>query len=165
MKPLVLGLGNELLGDDGIGVLAARRMAEELGGRAEVVESGLSGVALLDILTGHRKAIIIDAIQTARVPPGTIVELDPGELRAILNPSPHYTGLPEMMTLARELNLEFPDEIRILAVEGQDIHTLGAPLSRPVAEALDKLAQMVETYLKQWETTARREQAACTSCA
>ena len=165
MKPLVLGLGNELLSDDGIGMLTARRLAGEFCGRADVVESGLSGVALLDILAGHPKAIIIDAMQTGQVPPGTILELDPGDFRAIPSPSPHYTGLPEMITLARELNLEFPDEVRILAVEAEDLRTIGGPLSPPVAEAMDKLVQMVRTYLEQWEIPPRREQTECTSCA
>ena len=155
MKPLILGLGNDLLSDDGIGCFAARKLAEEFGGRAQVRQTSCSGLALLDILIGCDKAIIIDAVQTGRVPPGTIIEFGPHDLRAIPNPSPHYTGLPEMMTLARELRLTFPDDIRILAVEAEDVHTIGGPLCAPVAAAIDKLVQMVNAYLEQWEKQAR----------
>lgn len=155
MKPLILGLGNDLLSDDGIGCLAAEKLAQELGQRVQVRQTSASGIALLDILTGYDKAIIIDAVQTGRVPPGTIIEIEPHDLRAIPTPSPHYTGLPEMMTLARELHLTFPNDVRILAVEAEDLRTIGAPPCAQVAAAIDKLVQIVSAYLKRWEEHER----------
>jgi hydrogenase maturation protease len=154
MKTLVLGLGNELLADDGIGIAAARTLTEELDGVADVVECNLHGIALLDVILGYEKLIIIDAVKTGNVPPGTIIELRPSDLSPVLAPSPHYAGLPELITLAGRLRLDFPQDIMIFAVEISDHHTIGRPLSLSVARSLGDLVQRVKTQLHKWEQVA-----------
>ena len=156
MKPLVVGLGNDLLGDDAIGILAARRLATELDGDADVVETGLHGLALIDILAGYKQAVLIDAIQTGASAPGTIIELDPATLRAVVVPSPHYAGLPEMIQLAGELDLEFPDEFRILAVEIAEADIIGGRMNDAVAAALEPLVERVKTCLREWRSAVVR---------
>jgi len=151
MKTLVIGLGNDLLSDDAIGILAARKLKNKVSGQVEVIESSLAGVALIDLLMGYRKAIIIDAIFTGRFEPGTIVELVTEDLSPVQNPSPHYTGLPEMLKIAEMLDIDFPDDIRILAVEVADPHTIGGGLSLPVAGVLNELVRRVEECLRCWE--------------
>lgn len=146
----MLGLGNDLLADDAVGILAARRLANELSGNVDVVESPLSGVALLEHFLGFERAIVIDAIRTGVHPPGTIVELDPAELDAIPAPSPHYAGFPELVTLARELDLAFPSVVKILAVEVVDLHTIGGGLSPVVEEALPRLVERVKQQVALW---------------
>ena len=151
MKPLVLGLGNDLLSDDAVGILAVRRLAQELSGQADIVESSLHGAALFDILIGYRQAIIVDAIRTGTSPPGTIFELRPEDLREVHSPSPHYAGLPEMIRLAREIGVDFPDDILIVAVEIVDSLTVGGPLSPPVSASLDELVRRVKNHLHPFE--------------
>ena len=143
MEILVLGLGNELLCDDGVGILAARALRDELDGIADVVETSLHGLALLELFLGYRRAVLIDAIHTATRPAGAIVELDPGELATVASPSPHYTGLPEMLTLAAQLELDFPGEIHIIAMEVADPHTIGGELTPAVRQALPELVARV----------------------
>jgi hydrogenase maturation protease len=154
MKTLVLGLGNDLLSDDAIGILAARELKREVCREIEVVESSIAGVAMIDLLIGYRRAVIIDAIFTGKYEPGTIIELDPGGLSSIPNPSPHYTGLPEMLKIAENLEIDFPDDIRILAVEVADPHTIGGEVSVSVAGVLDELILRVKEYLRCWEKEA-----------
>lgn len=149
-KILVLGLGNELLSDDAVGILAARALKEKLGERADVVESALSGMALLEFLVGYEKAIVIDAVKTGKGPPGTIYELSPSDLSAVLAPSPHYAGLPELIATAQALQLDFPKEIEIFAIEVEDPYTIGEKLSPAVAHALPKLIQRVEEQVACW---------------
>lgn len=144
MKILILGLGNELLGDDAVGILAARVLKERLKDQADVVESSLSGMALLDLLVGYDRAIIIDAVKTGQTPPGTIYELSPADLGAVAAPSPHYAGLPELIATAQALTLNFPKDIKIFAIEVEDPHTVGGQLSPAVAQALGRLIQQVE---------------------
>ena len=151
MKTLILGLGNELLADDGIGITAARALSEELDGIADVVECNLHGVALLDVILGYEKLIIIDAIKTGNVPPGTIIELRPSDLSPVLAPSPHYAGLPELSALADRLQLGFPQDIMIFAVEIADHRTIGRPLSLPVANALPGLVRRIMTQVHKWK--------------
>ena len=161
MKPLVLGLGNDLLGDDGIGILAVRRLGPECSVLADVVESGLHCAALIDLLIGYRRVIIIDAVTTGQYPPGTIIDLIPSELDAVPSPSPHFSGLPELKTLAAACNLPFPEEIKIVAIEVSDPYTIGGSISRPVADSLDRVVALVTACLRQWAGADSIETQSC----
>jgi hydrogenase maturation protease len=152
MKPLVLGLGNDLLGDDGIGLAAARCLGACLGEAADVVESSLHGLALMDLMLGYRQAIIIDAIQTGQHPVGTVLELSPGDLRPVMTPSPHYSGLPEMMALAKQLGVEFPEDIRIIAVEIDGISAIREDMSAEVRKSLIEIESRVTAILHEWNS-------------
>jgi hydrogenase maturation protease len=148
---LVLGLGNELAGDDAVGLLVARALLVELDGVADVVESSASGLALLEVLAGYDRAVIVDAILTGRDPPGTITEMGMDEVGRVLAPSAHQAGLPELAAVASRLGLGFPSRTVVLAVEVVDPYTLGAGLSEPVAEALEELVQRVRERVRGWE--------------
>jgi hydrogenase maturation protease len=149
MKTLVLGLGNELLSDDGVGIAAARSLRTGLAGHGDVdvVESSLAGLALLDLFLGYDRAIVIDAIRTRRAPPGSILELSPADLHPVAAPSPHFTGLPEMLAVARELDLRFPEDIRILAVEAEDLGTIGGGMTAAVRLAIPEVEARVLAWL------------------
>jgi hydrogenase maturation protease len=155
MKPLILGLGNELLGDDGVGIYAACRLAEEISPvEADIQICRSHGVTLLDFLAGYEKVIIIDAIESQNNQTGTVIELTPDDFRPISNPSPHYTGLPELITLARELDLEFPKGIKILGVAIKNGYVIGDELSVPIKDSLEKIVTRVKAYLRQWKEEA-----------
>lgn len=151
MKPLILCLGNDLLGDDGIGIRAAEKLQTMLDGQADVVATSMHGVALLDILVGYERVIIIDAIQMSGFPPGSVIELELSELKTVQSPSPHYTGLPELILLAEQMQLDFPEEIKIFAVEIDDPYTLGAEMSMAVSNSLKKLIPCVMAYIDWWQ--------------
>ena len=151
MKTLILCLGNGLLGDDGIGILAAGELKNELGGRADIIATGLHGAALLDILVGYRKVIVIDAIYMTGFPPGSVIELNLDELRTVMSPSPHYTGLPELILLAEQMQLDFPEEIKIFAVEVDNPYTVGKEMSSSVVRSLGKLIPCVKAYVDWWQ--------------
>jgi hydrogenase maturation protease len=150
-RTLVLGLGNDLLADDAVGIKAARRLNAELKGRADVCESSLSGIALMEILAGYDRAILIDAVQTGTAPPGTISELSPADLGQVIAPSPHYAGIPEMLALARRLEIAFPQELKIIAVEVADATTIGGAITPAVEAALPEIEKRVREHLAEWE--------------
>jgi hydrogenase maturation protease len=145
VKTLVLGLGNELLGDDGIGIAAIQALREALPTREDVdlVESPLAGLALLDLFLDYDRAVVVDGIRTGRHPPGSIIELSPADLDRIVAPSPHYAGLPELLAVARGLDLHFPSDVRILAVETEDPWTIGGTISEPVRGAIPEIVARV----------------------
>jgi hydrogenase maturation protease len=155
MKTLVLGLGNELLSDDGLGLLAVRKLKDENTLRADFVECSLSGMALLDIFVGYHKAIIVDAVKTGRGAPGTIYELNPEDLGPVFAPSPHYSGLPELLAIAERLGLDFPGQIKIFAMEVDDPYTIGGGLTEPVSKALGDLVDKVRMQISDWEKVTR----------
>lgn len=154
MKILVLGLGNELLADDGAGLQVIRRLQAEYDGIAELVECNMAGLALLEYFIGFDKAIIVDAIHTKRQPPGTIYQYLPEDLGEVYAPSPHYSGLPELMALAKQLELDFPLDIKIFALEVADPYTIGGGLTEPVKNSLDSLILLVKHQLEIWEKAA-----------
>lgn len=143
-RTLVLGLGNDLLADDAVGLLAARAMGPLAGGRAEVRASSLHGLALLDLFVGYDRAILVDAVRTGTHPPGTVLELAPADLPPLAGvPSPHFCGLPEMCALARQLEFDFPREFHILAVEIRDATTIGGAMTPEVTAAIPEVCRRV----------------------
>jgi hydrogenase maturation protease len=141
MKIKVLGLGNDLLADDGIGHLAVAALESRLAGRADVEATALHGLALLDLLTGYDAAVVLDAACTGAHPVGTVHELDPATLARIEFPSPHFAGFPEMLDLATRLDLHFPRKLRIIAVEVFDPYTVGGVMTPAVRDALPELCE------------------------
>jgi hydrogenase maturation protease len=151
MQTLVLGLGNDLAGDDAVGVLVARALSEELQGVADVVESSASGLALIEVFAGYDRAVVVDSIKTGRNPPGTITEMALAQVGRVVAPSLHHAGLPELAAVAERLGLRFPGRTRVLAVEVVDPYTLGAGLSEPVAGAIAELVRRVRDLIERWE--------------
>jgi hydrogenase maturation protease len=149
VRTLVLGLGNDLLADDGVGpaVIEALRAGDPPAEDVDLVASPLSGLALLDLFVGYDRAVVVDGIRTGRRPPGSVTEIDAGALGRIVAPSPHYAGLPEMLAVARALDLRFPPEVRILAVETEDPCTVGGTMTEPVRRAVPEAAARVRALL------------------
>ena len=150
MDTLVLGLGNDLCGDDGVGIAAANRLKTEVSHFVDIATSSESGLALLDYLLGYSRVIIIDAIQTSQNEPGTVTELTLDDLRQVINPSPHYTGLPEMQKLSQELHFDFPSEIKIFAIEISEKYEINESLSQQVSAAIDNVLSKIKSLLVDW---------------
>jgi len=162
-KTLVLALGNDLLGDDGVGLLAARRVrgaleeaaagGSENGGSecVDIVESGEAGLALLEMMEGYRNAILLDAIVTGAHPPGTIIEFGVEDFARVLAPSPHYAGLPEVLALARRLDVDFPEDIRVLAMEVENPYEFQETLTEAVGRALPGYVEAILGNLQEWK--------------
>jgi hydrogenase maturation protease len=130
-KILVLGLGNDILTDDAIGLNVVRQLRESLADddRIDVRETMEMGLALLDFIVGYRAVLIVDSIQTGQSPAGTIHEVDAAGLKQLTGRTPHFLGVGETLALGRQLGLAMPEEVRILAVEVEDPFTLGTEMT------------------------------------
>jgi len=157
MKTLVLGVGNELYGDDGVGIYVVRKLKEELAaeknhlsGAGEVIfeECSLTGIAILDIIIGYDKLVIIDTIKKANPISGRIHSLEEHNLRNIPGPSPHYVSIPQTLAIGRKLGLRVPSKIKIVAVEAKNIYNLGEGLSQEMKKALPKIISQVKKVLQ-----------------
>lgn len=139
----IIGLGNLMRGDDAVGLLAARRLRQSLGDRAEVIEAGMAGVDIVELMRGASVAIMIDAAQSGQCP-GTIHRLDAStEPIAVQmhSPSSHALGLSEALELARALGV-LPKTVIVFGIEVGDTEA-GQPLSPQVAKALDEVVSLV----------------------
>ena len=104
---LLLGLGNEVLTDDAIGLEAVRAAQSHFVGHqsVDVRETTEMGLALLDFIEGYRALILVDSIQTGRVPPGTIHEVDTETLSRLTGRTPHFLGVGETLVPLAECAL------------------------------------------------------------
>lgn len=99
---LVLGLGNELFTDEGIGIAVSRRFDELALPGIEVVDGGTLGIALLPTVAGRESVLVFDAVVAADARPGDIVVLEADEVRRgtqILY-SAHQLGINEVLIAA-----------------------------------------------------------------
>lgn len=138
MKILVLGMGNDLYGDDGVGLHVVRLLKDEWADGAmsgepsssvEFVECFLSGAALLDVVHGYDALVVIDTIMKAEPITGRISILDTVDIRDFPGPSPHYVSVPQVLAIGREIGLNMPRTVVIIAVEAKDLFRLGERLS------------------------------------
>jgi len=148
---VILGLGNDLLGDDAVGLLAAERCRGRFGPDVAVRMSAQSGLYLLEQLEDCDDAILLDSTSGER--PGRIRELDLGAVRPVVVPSAHYAGLPEVLAVARHAGLRVPSRLRILAVEIEGAQTIGAHPNGPVLSAVPELAERAIAAAREWGYT------------
>ena len=149
---LVLGLGNLLLGDEGLGVRVVERLLElyEFPEEVRVMDGGTLGLDLLPFVEDATRLLVIDAVQ-ARRPPGTLVRLTKDEIPAFLSAtkvSPHQEGLQDLLAVAA-LKGYLPEEVVFWGVQ---VGTLGVSLelSPAVAEQVDVLVEKVLAELAVW---------------
>jgi hydrogenase maturation protease len=156
---LVLGTGNLLLSDDGVGVHAVRCLQErhDVPEEIRVVDGGTLGLDLLHYLEGVSHLIIVDAMETGQ-PPGTLRRLAGDEVPAYLSikMSPHEIGLPDMLFAAKLRDL-YPEEVVIWGVQPATME-VGLELSPQVAAHLDLLVDSIAGELVRWGFPVRRKE-------
>ena len=151
-KTLVLGLGNPILTDDGVGIQVVRAAAARRSPTDSVTfaEASVGGLRLLDFLAGYDRVVMVDAIQSHDGQPGEIYRLGPGDLPvSIHSGSTHDLSLPEALTLGRRLGMALPEDqgIVILAVEVEDILTFGDSCTPAIIAAIPRAVEAVLAQL------------------
>ncbi len=79
------------------------------------------------------------------------MELDTAGLNGVIAPSPHFAGIPELRRVAEHLNLPFPRELRIIAVEVEDAETIREGIGAKVRAALPELTAWIVDLVNAWE--------------
>ena len=144
-KTLILGLGNPILTDDAVGLKVSREIAKHLPD-ADVVEANISGISLIDYLTGYDRLIIIDSIKTGEVPPGTVHRIDFSALKpTVAEGFPHSINIATAFEMARRMGEKAPKTVKIFAIEVKDNTTFSENLT-PVLDNL--FPQIVQEVLE-----------------
>lgn len=146
---LVLGLGNPILGDDGVGW----RVVEDVGRLVspDAIECdcvALGGLALMERLVGYDRAILVDAIQTDGRSIGEVRQLSLEELPSLHSDAVHDASLKAALELGRRLGAPLPGDIRIIVVEAAEVLTFGETLSAQVEAAVPGAVRMVLAALE-----------------
>ncbi len=146
---LVIGLGNPLRGDDGVGSrVVAELNRRGLPERVEALDMGTGGLDLLRVLEGQRRVVIVDAADVGREP-GRFVRFTLDEARLIYATNQlsfHHAGLGEVFALCDALGRELP-QVVIFGVQPAEIGW-GEGLSPPVESGLQTL---IDTVLEEIE--------------
>lgn len=144
VKIVIIGVGNLLLKDEGLGIHAAQELQKkDLPSGVEVIDGGVSGLGLLDLFEGASKLVLIDAAEM-KLKPGTVVRFSPENVKDLAGGgkfSAHDVGLMEVLDLARALG-RCPEEVVILGIQPKEI-SWGTDLSPEVEAAIPRVVEMV----------------------
>ena len=154
MKTLIVGLGNPILGDDGVGWKVAEVVRTQLtnADQAEVICLSVGGLGLMEQLIGCDRAILVDAFISDREPTGSILVRRLDDLpnySAYHITSAHDTSLQNAMQLGRTMGAHLPDEVCVVGIAIRRIREFGEVLSPAVGGAVDGAAHIVLNFLRQ----------------
>ena len=143
MKTLVIGLGNPILGDDGVGWRVAEEIARKTADRPDIEVDcvSLGGLSLMERLTGSERVILVDSIFTKKEPVGTVrtflldelPDLSSGHTTAV-----HDTSLRNALNVGRSMDIPLPrdEDVHIVAVEAENVYNFSEILSPPIEAAV-----------------------------
>ena len=159
MKTLVVGLGNPILGDDGVGWKVAESVQERLKSDShyhlpyrpinsktvqhlspvEVDCHSLGGLSLMERLIGYDRVIIVDSMETGNNPVGSVSVFPLASLSDPMaghSASAHDATLITALRTAEQLGADIPKQVDIVAIEAKNVYDFGEELSPPVAAAV-----------------------------
>jgi hydrogenase maturation protease len=149
MKTIVIGLGNPILGDDGVGWRVAeevkRRFASSGEDNVDVDFLSLGGISLMEHLIGYERVILVDSILTE----GELGLITLARLEEIPNysayhiTSAHDTSLQTAIQLGKKLGAQLPEDVTIVGISIKRAYDFSEELSPPVQQALPKAVDCV----------------------
>jgi hydrogenase maturation protease len=151
MKTLVIGLGNPILGDDGVGWRVAEEVRHQINADLQVDVDCLSlgGISLMERLIGYERAILIDALISEDVT-GAITVSKLSELpdySAFHITSVHDTSLQNAIKLGKSLGAKLPDDVTVIGISAKYVYDFSEELSQPVSESVPKATEIVINML------------------
>jgi hydrogenase maturation protease len=152
VKTLVVGLGNPILGDDGIGWQIAQELqkAERIPSDVTIECLALGGISLMEALIGYDKAILIDAIITRQAPIGSVSCYKLEDLPNLTSghmTSAHDTSLVNALEMGRSLGAQLPGDIAVVTVESQKIYDFSEDMTPAVAAAVPQALKIIQDLL------------------
>jgi hydrogenase maturation protease len=145
---LVAGVGNLLRGDDGFGPAVAERLTGLPDG-AEVIETGIGGIALLqELMAGCSGLILIDAVERGAAP-GTLFFIEPEIEEAVHVPDVHLANPARVLSMAKTIGV-LPERVVIIGCQPADTEELCQGLSPPVQRALAIAVNKIEETVHAW---------------
>lgn len=149
MRTLVLGIGNLLRSDDGVGVHVVQRLKKE-NLKADIVDAAIAGLGIIEMIGGYDKVIIVDAIMTGGKP-GAIYRLSRENLPNTVHLSySHGVDLPTALRFGEEImREEMPKEVVVFAIEAEDIGSFDDKCTPRVKKAIPKVIELIKKEINQ----------------
>jgi len=151
-RRVVLGIGNVLNRDEGLGVHALAALASRLAGRSgvELVDGGVRGIELLPLVESCSHLLVLDAVDGGR-PPGAVIELGRDEipLFAGIKMSEHEVTFHEVLGLASVRN-GLPPFLHLVGAQPADV-SVGLDISPVAAAAVPQICDRALAVLADWD--------------
>ncbi len=175
MKTLIIGLGNPILGDDGVGWVVAQEVEKILTAAlssppnfADLRETGgmkgglkieclaLAGIALMEQMVGYERVILVDSLNTGQHAQGEVVTFSLDSLEDLLHghsASAHDLSLKAALKLGRSMGADLPrdEDIQIVAIEAAHVYDFTEELTPAIAAAVPIAVEKVFTLLESQE--------------
>ena len=151
MKTIILGVGNLILGDDGVGVHVVNEVKKRIKNPNITIDEAITGgMNLLDLILGYDKAIIIDAVKSTESEKGTVKRIPISNFNTLHSCNPHDVSLIEAIKMAEKLGeTRIPREIIIIGIIIKELPCeFGEKLSKDIAAAVPKAVEMTLNELK-----------------
>ena len=151
MKTIVLGVGNPILRDDGVGIHVAEELKKRIKDpKIKIDLAYTGGMNLLDMMIDHDRAILIDAVKMKNRNLGDIDIFNIGEMTAFHTCNPHDVSLPQAIDLAKKLGENnIPKDISLIGINiGEIPSEFGEELSSEIAKAIPKAVELVEKEVR-----------------
>jgi len=151
MKTVVLGIGNLILGDDGVGVHVANEVKKHVKSPNITVDEAITGgMNLVDLLLGYDKAILIDAVKEENCKVGEVRKIRLDDFTTMHSCNPHDVSLSEAIEMAKKLGEDnIPEDIIIIGIMMNEIPCeFGEKLCEKIAAAVPKAVEMTLEEIK-----------------
>lgn len=148
---LILGLGNDILTDDGIGIKVVQKIQKDLA-KPNVAfhTAAVGGLEIPEMIKDYGGVIIIDAIKTANAIPGTVYHLTPFHFKGTLHLSNfHDVSFLAALDFAEHMEISIPDQIDILAIEIIEDLIFSDEFSPPIAKKYEQIYREVLAAVKE----------------
>jgi len=150
VKTLILGLGNSILSDDGIGINIAHQLKEISPPlHAEIREGSVAGLSILDEINGYDRVILIDSIKTGKNEPGSIYKLKPEDFNSTSRlSSSHGIDFFTALNFGEKFGYVLPKIIDVYAVEVENNTTFNERCTTKVEASVSKLVREIVRSLR-----------------
>ncbi|HUU07026.1 MAG TPA: hydrogenase maturation protease [Thermoplasmata archaeon] len=144
-RTLIVGVGNPILSDDGVGIHVARKLRDLGLESVDVEELPASGLELLDMVLGYDRVVIVDAIVTEEGRPGGFHVLEENAFeRTVHGSTPHGINIATALAMGRKIVPEkMPKEVFFVAIEAKDIVNVSESMTPAVAAAIPSIVDRI----------------------
>jgi hydrogenase maturation protease len=157
-RTLLIGLGNPILGDDGVGWHVAQKVESQLlendlldEFQLEFMYLSLGGLSMMEQMVGYKDVLVIDSIVSGQNPIGTVYSFPLSRLPNLSSEHStaiHDTSLQTALEVGRKIELILPDEVWVVAIEAERVYDFSEDLSPPISDAVPTAVDLVIEMLK-----------------
>lgn len=144
---VLIGIGNNLLTDDGVGPFLAEKIGQKLGFSYKTV-THLS-LDLLDLINGHKFIYIFDSFRNHKIPVGEVVPFALNDLEYKQNPTySHGITIPIIFNMGKKISSKMPENVRIFGINISDNQTVSESFSDEINHKLEKISAYLLSKIK-----------------